>query len=455
MDASTTETNLSQQSSAEETARTRKTTLLAWSFWVLVMLSALVSFVLRTWNTAALIHLVQGAQYLQELLNWAILTPLTAPAFGTVGAIIASRRPKNRVGWLCLALGLVVALQDAAWQYGARALEVAPGSLAAGSLLAMLGSILGILQAPLPYILLLLVFPDGKFLSPRWRLLAWAAILLCVLGVFTTIIYPTISAGLATTVHNPLGIKSLQPFDDLILLVGFWALNLFSLLAVFSIIVRWRRAGETERQQLKWLVYIGVITVGTTIFGNAGTLLPVSPYIPVLIGAIGVAGASIGIPVTIGIAILKRRLYDIDILINRTLVYGTLTLLLGLVYFGLIFTLQYLLQGMLTQKNGLAIVASTLVIAALFQPLRHHTQTIIDRRFYRRKYDVSKTLATFSATLRNEVDLNQLNEQLIAVVEETMQPAHVSLWLCPPTIKRLPTNTLQFDEVRPSLTGNR
>jgi len=400
------------------------------------MACAVVSFVLRTWNFAPLLPTVQGAQLLQEVLYWVILTPLTAPAFGTVGAIIASRRPNNGVGWLCLALGLIVGLQDVAWQYGSRALEISPGSLPAGPLLAMIGNVLGILQQPLPYILLLLVFPNGRFLSQRWRLLAWVAVIISMLGVLMTIIYPTIQGGLHATVANPIGIKSLQAAGDLVFTVGFWALNLVLLVAVISIIVRWRRAKDEERQQLKWLVYIGVISVITTIIGSTGALLPLSPYIPVLIGAIGVAGASIGIPVAIGIAMLRHRLYDIDILINRTLVYGILTAILGLVYFGSVVVLQFLLRGLLAQGTQLAVVGSTLGIAALFHPLRQRIQQAIDRRFYRSKYDAARTLEAFSATLRNEVDLTELSKQLLSVVQETMQPAHVRLWLRHPGPER-------------------
>ena len=206
-----------------------------------------------------------------------------------------------------------------------------------------------------------------------------------------------------------------------------------------------------QRQQTKWIVfgvtaavgaYIGLLVISTiaelipslfnllnnNLFNEVwGIILPIALLL---------------IPLSIGFSILRYRLYDIDLLINRTLVYGTLTVLLAVVYFGLIFALQYLLRGIISQNNDVAIVVSTLAIAALFQPLRRRIQNLIDRRFYRRKYNAARTLAQFSATLRNEVDLQQLRESLLGVVEETMQPAHVSLWLRPPSHERKP-NTNQ------------
>ena len=207
---------------------------------------------------------------------------------------------------------------------------------------------------------------------------------------------------------------------------------------IYSQIYRYRGVSTpVQRQQTKWVV-LGV----TAAFGIFIGLNVIGFFLPsnsdahqIVIGGVIVnilySGVILLIPLSIGFSILRYRLYDIDVLINRTLVYGSLTALLALLYFGLIFALQSLFQGLFHQNNAVAIVISTLVIAALFQPLRHRIQQVIDRRFYRRKYDAARTLAQFSATLRNEVDLTELSERLIAGVEETMQPAHVSLWLRP------------------------
>src|SRR5437016_5230575 len=228
------------------------------------------------------------------------------------------------------------------------------------------------------------------------------------------------------TVRNPMGISSANDLLDL--LTGLIPLVLIATIiaCIVAVFLRFRRARGEERQQLKWFAYgtilsiLMLIVLVITIFSNpnpgaaAGTFF----YLAVVC-----------IPISAGIAMLRYRLYDIDVLINRTLVYGSLTALLAMLYFGLIFALQALFQGMFQQNNSVAIVVSTLAIAALFRPLRHRIQAIIDRRFYRRKYDAAKIVEAFSATLRNEVDLNQLSEHLIAVVQDTMQPAHVSLWI--------------------------
>ena len=265
--------------------------------------------------------------------------------------------------------------------------------------------------------LFLVLFPNGR-LVPRWMGLF---LLFALIGTTSTALPPT------------------SPFSSNN--VPVWLNELLNLLAygaiVYSQIYRYRRAStRVERQQTKWVV-LGILIV----MADFILLTPIlnfffpsygnQPNIPssVFISLLNYPVILLTLPITIGIAALRSRLYDIDVVINRALVYGALTLLLGLVYFGLIFGSQFLFQGMFHQTNAIALVISTLTIYALFQPLRRRIQRIIDKRFYRRKYDAARTLADFSATLRSEVDLNQLHEHLLAVVEETMQPTHVSLWL--------------------------
>ena len=255
------------------------------------------------------------------------------------------------------------------------------------------------------------LFPSGRFVPhwPRWLIIGW-------------VIYEGFER------FFPSSFERIPAHNAL-----FFAL-LGSIVAVQ--IYRYRRVSTPlERQQTKWVVFgstvgilglIAAVSVSSLfpVFFQPGTLAYFVFY-PVLLLS------PLCIPISIGIAILRSRLWDIDVLINRTLVYSTLTAILALVYIGFIFALQYLLRGMINQNNDVAIVVSTLAIAALFQPLRHRIQRVIDRRFYRSKYDAAKTVAAFSATLRQEVDLDQLREHLVAVVEETMQPTFVSLWLRP------------------------
>jgi hypothetical protein len=248
----------------------------------------------------------------------------------------------------------------------------------------------------------LLTFPTGRFV-PRW---SWLLILLWIIS----------------NVWNPV-----SP----LLLAAYLLLMFGSTLGIM--VYRYVRVFDArQRQQTKWFVYIGAFAISLGVISTAfPAVVPAdSPYqlLSVTTGLLSLAL----IPFGLGIAILRYRLWDIDVIINRTLVYGSLTAIVALLYFGLIFALQSLFQGMFHQNNAVAIVVSTLVIAALFQPLRRGIQRVIDRRFYRRKYDAARTVAAFSATLRNEVDLTQLSEHLLTVVQETMQPTHVSLWLRPP-----------------------
>jgi hypothetical protein len=266
------------------------------------------------------------------------------------------------------------------------------------------------------FLLFWFLFPNGRFV-PRWSPWLVAGYLLwfagyCLLGIWVDFV----------------------KWEGAV-----WASFLLAVLSVFVTVlfVQIYRYDEVssplERQQSKWAI------VGTFI-ALAG--IAWVPFAPISSPPPNVRAILLLIPLSIGIAILRYRLYDIDVLINRTLVYGTLTVLLALVYFGLIFVLQYLLRGILSQNNDVVIVVSTLAIAALFQPLRQRIQQIIDRRFYRRKYNAAKIVEAFSATLRNEVDLDQLREHLLTVVRDTMQPAHVSLWLREPNSKLPPPDLI-------------
>lgn len=276
---------------------------------------------------------------------------------------------------------------------------------------------------------LLLLFPNGRLLSPRWRPLAWLIAGLLVAYTITTLLAPTnpnqSNARLAT-VHNPMGIAGA---DDLFnVLTALLPLVLFATIipCIVAVVLRFRRARGDERQQLKWFAY------GMTLSILMLIVILILVFFSTANGAPGAFFylAVVCIPISAAIAMLRYRLYDIDVLINRTLIYGMLTAVLALAYVISILILQYLLSGF-TKGSQLPIVGSTLVIAVLFQPLRGRIQGIIDRRFYRSKYDAARTLAAFSARLRSEVDLQQLSEHLLAVVQETMQPTHVSLWLNP------------------------
>jgi hypothetical protein len=226
--------------------------------------------------------------------------------------------------------------------------------------------------------------------------------------------------------ENPLGMERLPNVAVLTEAL----LYAFGLVALASVLVRLRRSKGVERQQIKWFAYAGVVlatsTIITYVLSQASSLLWLG-WMVFLPGMVGNAG----VPIAVGVAILRYRLYEIDLLINRTLVYGPLTATLVALYFIVIILLQRLFVLLTGQQSTLAVVASTLFIAALFTPLRRRIQSFIDRRFYRRKYDAGKTLEAFSAQLRNETDLEALSDDLVGVVRETMQPAHVSLWLRP------------------------
>jgi hypothetical protein len=347
-----------------------------------------------------------------------------------LGGLIASRRPQNPYGWLWLVLSLGFSLAGLAWTYAAYALVAEPGSLPAprtvGTGVAMLGWSVGLTCLPL----LLLLFPDGRPPSRRWRFVVWADVAVGAVLLIVILFTPGQSA-FNTPVKNPLGIGGVAG-DAIATIASAMAYVLFAtvFLSALSLVIRYHRARGVERQQLKWFALAAAL-VGASVV--ADTQLRLDKLLGSVLVSLFDSATLAALYVAVGVAILRYRLYDIDVLINRALVYGSLTVMLALVYIGGVTTTEAIFRALSGQEKQtqIAVVASTLVIAALFTPLRRRIQSFIDRRFYRSKYDARKTLEAFSAKLRDETDLEALNEDLVGVVKETMQPAHVSLWLHP------------------------
>ena len=368
-----------------------------------------------------------------------MLTFVPYLAFPIIGALVASRRPENPIGWICLASGLLfmlLAVTDSYSIYG----TASPGSVPFPVAVGTIGNQwLWVPTVGLLGIFLILLFPDGKLPSKRWRPLVWLS------GVMIVLL--SITEGLAPgplenqgVVRNPFGLEEL-PWLVTVSYIVLPLLPLCILASAVSMVLRFRRSRGEVRQQIKWFTFVVffaglmffIVMISQVVIAlGSDANLPQTPLWVELLFSLAALGFA-GVPISIGFAVLKYRLYDIDVVINLTLVYGSLTAALVAIYLGGVATTQAILRALTdqTEQPQLAIVVSTLVIAALFNPLRRRIQSFIDRRFYRRKYDARKTLEAFSARLRDETDLETLNNELAGVIRETMQPAHVSLWLRP------------------------
>jgi hypothetical protein len=352
-------------------------------------------------------------------------TSMVALGYSTVGAIVASRLPESPIGWLFCAIGLSFAVVHFSAEYATYALLAPSRSLPGGEAFAWLTSWVGIFGLGL-VVFLDLLFPNGRLPSARWRWFARFTAIVLLPATILSALSPDLI--ISNTLDNPLGVEGLP--DVLRAIEAF----MYALVVVgaSSMLARLRHAGTIERQQIKWFAYATVVVISGVILKN--TLYPAVGVIWVWwVGLILTAVGVVSSPVAMGVAILRYRFYEIDILINRTLVYGSLSATLVALYFVSILVLQSLFVVLIGEKSTLAVVASTLVIAALFNPFRRRIQSVVDRRFYRSNYDARKTLESFSTQLRNETDLDALGDDLVGVVRETMQPAHVSLWLRPDT----------------------
>jgi hypothetical protein len=372
--------------------------------------------------TAALVGVTFALKPPEDSDGVAILFGLAFLAYPTVGALIVSRHHRHPVGWLFCAVGVLSTLAEALYAYGHTSPE-RPAAAAGAWLGIWLGQPVTVL-----IVLLLLLFPTGRFPSRRWRRLGTAAV--AAGGVWT------LAAALGPgplregrRVENPLAVESLEPMLGPIADLGAVALLLLVVAGIACVVARYRGGSARERRQLKWLALaaavatwalLAVVAITLTTDTDAGIMDDVTAAI--------LACALASFPVAAGVAILRDRLFDIDVVINRALVYGGLSTGLAATYLALVLVLQLALSPV-TRDSGLAIAASTLAVAALFRPARGRIQAAVDRRFYRSRYDAARTLEAFSARLRDQVDLAAVSADLRGVVRDTVQPAHVSLWL--------------------------
>jgi hypothetical protein len=353
---------------------------------------------------------------------------VSAVAFSLVGGVLGSRRPENPIGWLFCAIGVFAAIVLLSSEYAAYSLLAQPDSLPGGLAMVWIRAWVWVPYVGL-FVLLFLVFPEGW---PQTRALRWFTSLVLFVIAYGTVLAafsPGPIDAIGGAVENPLGMEALRgvgtnsavgPLESVLYVLG--------IVAAASLFGRMRRARGVQRQQIKWFAYATVVLVGGVVLSftvSEATGVSWLGKIGFVLRMVGLAG----LPIAIGIAVLRYRLYNIDQIINRTLVYSSLTAMLVALYFGGIVVLQRIFVFLTGEQSTLAVVASTLLIAALFTPLRRRIQSFIDRSFYRRKYDARKTLEAFSSQLRNETDLDALSDDLVEVVRETMQPAHVSLWL--------------------------
>ena len=386
-------------------APSRSLSVLAWGLLGLSLVAMFAGHVLERMTDS-----LDGSVAEELALSMAFL------AFPVVGALIASRHPRNAVGWLCLGIGVLVSSLVLATSYARYGLVLHPERGLPGTTIAawiedwawipLLGTI---------PTLFFLLFPTGRPPSRRWQPVAWFTGIFISVVTVGSMLEEELGGGGQYRIDNPIGIPGLGDVEEMDLLL--LPLLPLALLCASSLVFRYRAAPTDERQQLKWVATAAALFAAGVIAGDSLGLPDI--MFAIFLGAV---------PLSIGIAMLRYRLYEIDLIINRTLVYGALTAILAIVYLGLVVVLQQVTSAF-APESELAVAASTLAVAGLFRPLRSRIQSFIDRRFYRSKYDAARTLDRFAQRLRDEVDLDTLSDDLIAVVRDTMHPAHASVWL--------------------------
>jgi len=359
---------------------------------------------------------------------------LVLVAFPLAGLLILRQQPRNTVGWLLAGIGVVWGVGGYADGYAQYGLIVDPGALPGAGAAAALASAIWAPALGLTGTFLFLLFPDGRLPSRRWRPLAWVSgTVLVVLTLCLCLSPDELAEGPGAGMLNPMGVEALGPALDVVLAVLIPTFAVCVLAAAASLVSRFRGARGIERLQLKWFATASAMVGIAFVLGIAASLLvPDDGTQHVWLAALDQLSFLLFAlpPISIGVAVLRYRLYDIDLVINRALVYGSLTATLVATYLGSVLMLQLLLRP-LTERSDLAVAASTLAVAALFGPARRRIQVAVDRRFYRHRYDAARTVADFSARLRQQIDLDAIGADLVRIADGAVQPTAVSLWLGP------------------------
>jgi len=403
-------------SAAREVAARSAVTRLAWALCLLTVAIAVVSVPLAAFNGENLIELVANHHAI-GILDALVLAP--------IGALIVVGDRRHLLAWLLLVDGLVLAVFNFTQQYAPLALGLTPRrlSLPGGELASWLSSWTNVPGIVIGVVFLVLLFPDGRLPSRRWWPLGLAGVVALVVPTVVLAVgyWPLRGPALITQEGEPPDLVGAM-FG-----IAFVAALVLGAISVVALVMRFRRAPAVQRQQIKWFAYGAVLSIPLSLFPEAR---PWGPYLEFLGTAVQLAG--------LGIGILWFRLWDIDRLVNRTLVYGLLTVLLGAVYAGLVLVLGQLSGGIGTGTPSWAVAGATLAVAALFQPARRRVQQVVDLRFNRRKYNAARTIELFSARLRDHVDLDTLSAELLSAVDQTMRPTAASLWLRPSAADQAP-----------------
>ena len=344
-----------------------------------------------------------------------------AVGFGLVGALLTRRRPGHPVGWIFAAAGMLAAVDFASFEY-ALAAVVGHRDLPAGEYVGWLQLWIWVPFVALITVYLPLLFPDGRLPGPRWRPVSWAAAGCGVIAASGLAIAPGVVVNLRA-LRNPFGVHP-AAVSNTAIAVGLAGLLGCVVVAVWSLLVRARRGTSVERQQIKWLAYAGCLVAATLV---PSTIVSLSTGTAARIAEGALMIAIVTVPVAVAVAVLKYRLYEIDRIISRTLAYVVVTGLMAAVYAGLVLLATRVL-GVTTPP---AVAAATLAAAALFNPLRHRVQRVVDRRFNRARYDADKTVAAFASRLQDAVDLDAVQADLVGVVQHALEPAHISVWIRP------------------------